>query len=214
MKRVAFLALLCVCFASPSRAQDPFVPVLGGPVVYAAGYIDQTLPVASFELNYVLDISPAASYASYSESWAWDSEFLASGANQDVTHRYAALPDCFYTATPTSLTEWEALPWGGWTYLGSMGPLRWVQTSSTQIDIDLGLGDGVNFTYTNTLGDDWSGTGAFTIGGTPWLVSGTVHAMTIDVRIGRLVFTPVPEPATVLGLGGASLLLVWRRRQA
>lgn len=214
MKRSAFLAMLCLCFASPSRAQDPFVPVLGGPLVYAAGYIDQTLPVASFELNYVLDISPAASYASYAESWAWESEFLASGPNQDVTHRYDSLPDCFYTAIPTTLTDWEAVPWAGWTYLGSVGPLRWIQVSGTQIDIDLGLGTGVNFTYLNTLGNDWTGSGAFTIAGTPWLVEGTVRAMTIDVRIGRLVFTPVPEPSALVGAGGAVFFLACRRRRA
>ncbi|MEP0767298.1 MAG: PEP-CTERM sorting domain-containing protein [Fimbriimonadia bacterium] len=213
MKHVAFLAMLCVCFPSPSRAQDPTVPVLGGPLVYAAGYIDQTLPVASFELNYVLDISPAASFASYSESWAWESEFVASGPNQDVTHRYASLPDSFYTATPTSLTEWEATPWAGWTYLGSMGPLRWMQPSSTQIDIDLGLGDGVNFTYINTLGSDWIGNGTFTIAGTPWLVEGTVRAMTIDVRIGRLAFTPVPEPSMLLAIGSGVLLIACRLRR-
>jgi len=212
MKRVTLLAMLCVCFVSPSRAQDPFVPVLGGPLVYAAGYIDQTLPVASFELNYVLDFSPAASYASYAESWAWESEFTASGPNQDVTHRYDSLPDCFYTASPTSLTEWEAIPWAGWSYLGGMGHLRWMQVSSTQIDIDLGLGDGVNFTYINTMGNDWEGSGAFTIAGTPWLVEGTVRAMAIDLRIGRLVFTPVPEPSALAAIAAGSLLLVRRRR--
>jgi hypothetical protein len=212
---VTSLALFSIVLC-PGRAQNFETPVLGGPFVYGAIYIDVGGIDTAFDLTYVTDIDAPNGFgiAQYSESFALWSEFVWLDASIQASNLFDALPDCNYLIAPVGSTSWETPGCPELTYLGSSGPITWTDNGEmlTQLDIDLGMGQGINFSYSTPNGLNWVGNGTMTIAGLPWLVSGAVDFTAIETGIGRLEFVPVPEPATVGALGGAVALLLLRRK--
>jgi len=212
MNRYLIASALCCVAIATSRAQQLATAVRGGPLVYGASYIDISGTTTAFSLHYLTTYDTGFGVAQYSESFALDSQWTG-GPSFTVQNRYDAYPDVVYTITSGGPTSWTASAAAGWSSLGSSGALVWDQIGNV-ITIDLGMGQGVNFTYSSLNGTDWTGSGSFSIDGTPWLVSGEIHLNGIISGGGYLDFNPVvPEPSAAAGLAGVAGLLTLRFRK-